>query len=443
MEKWEHLLDEEVNKELPESVEKRMESTLKSLPNKKTGKKKWLYGITAAVVATGILINSSSVSTTIADSLKDVPFVGSVMEKVGGLGEKSGQQGGLTVSTGEQVNIGDQTIIFTETLYDGNSIYISYLNMSDHLNKLVLPGMPDVLVDGEPLDNYGIGAGGQKIEEGVYGETMSIRTQEELPHEFLLTLSGEANGSEWQVDLPVIKKGNSKVMPINKSFKSGEDHIHYSTVSFTSTSTRIQFQMLTPEDSKIIQNNQHLDFVVEDENGKVLRGIGASSHSIGSEDGKVSGKYTVDLEPYREQLPETLSIRPYLMEIPTSEEAVEPVVFRSKKWTGEPVTLSQGEMGQLNVDSVEREGENVTITYTVKGEDEATQASTFWITDGDGNRYEHDRVERRIDHHTFKQTYYNFPVEKDIHLHTTEMDAHHYLSDFGLTIDLEYGEGDR
>ncbi|GGD24532.1 DUF4179 domain-containing protein [Pontibacillus salipaludis] len=437
MEKWEQQLDQEVNGNLPKVVEQQIEETLNTLPNKKASRKKWMYSVAAAVVATGIVVSSSSVSTTIADSLQSVPVIGSVMEKVGGLGEKNGQQKGLTVTAGEEVDIGDQTIIFTETLYDGNSIYISYLNTSTDLNKQVLSGVPTVMIDGEPLRNYGIGAGGQKLKEGVYGETMSIRTSEELPDEFLLTLGGETNGSQWQVDLPVEKKGAETVIPLNESFSNEDNHLRYSTLSFTSTSTRVQFQLITPEDSKLIQNGQHFDIQVEDGNGRVLRGIGASSRSALLHDGTVQGQYTFDLEPYGEDLPESITIKPYLMKIPLENEDVEPVVFTTKKWKGEPITLSQGEMGNLTVQSVERIEGDVTITYSVDGEDEAMQSSTFWIEDSENNMYKENRVERRVEGNTFKQTFYDFPAEEDIYLHSTEMDSHHYISNFEVTIDIQ------
>lgn len=437
MEKWEQRLDQEVNGNLPSAVDRQIEATLNTLPNKKKSKKKWLYSATAAVVAAGIVVSSSSMSTTIADSLQSVPVIGSVMEKVGGLAEKNGQQEGLTVSTGEEVDIGGQTIIFTETLYDGNSIYISYLNTSTDLNKQILSGVPTVKIDGEPLRNYGIGAGGQKVKEGLYGETMTIRTSEELPDEFLLTLGGVTNGSKWQVDLPVEQKGAETVIPLNESFSYKDNHLHYSTLSFTSTSTRVQFQLITPEDSELIQEGQHFDIQVEDEEGRVLRGIGASSSSSLLHDGTVQGQYTFDLEPYGEDLPESITIKPYLMKIPLENEEIEPVIFTTKKWKGEPITLSQGEMGNLTVQSVERIDEDVTITYSVDGEDEAIQASAFWIEDSENNRYKEDRVDRRVEGNTFEQTFYDFPAEEDIYLHSTEMDSHHYLNNFEVTIDLQ------
>ncbi|WP_256438025.1 hypothetical protein [Pontibacillus sp. ALD_SL1] len=42
-----------------------------------------------------------------------------------------------------------------------------------------------------------------------------------------------------------------------------------------------------------------------------------------------------------------------------------------------------------------------------------------------------------MDDNTFKQTFYDFPAEKDIYLHTTEMDSLHYLSDFEVTFDIQ------
>ncbi|MFC0523416.1 DUF4179 domain-containing protein [Pontibacillus salicampi] len=432
MEQWEKILKKQTNEELPKEVEEKIDSTLSSLTSKKP-RRAWKYGISVAAVLLAFMVGTASLSPTIAQSIKTIPMVESVMKLVGSITEKEAAKQNLTVSIGEEVAIDGKTITFTESFYDGTEVHISYVvsGVTDQ-SKGIFSDDLSFEVNGEEITNYGYGVGGSRMDETTEAGTISI-TINNLPESFTLAIKHKED--DWQVSIPVEKKGEETFVPIHQEAAYKELTMNITSVSFTPTTTRLQYNLVYPEQTNIITNEKQMLLQVEDEQGRVLRHSGASGSGYGLSNGLQSTTEKVNLERIDGETPKTLTIKPYIMDFQSNQNKA--VENSEAVWKGESVTLSQGEMGSLTVTEVLRNGKDIEVIYEVQGEDAATQSSTFWLEDKQGNYIEGSRGEERLGANTFKQTFYDVGEEEELIFKTAQMESHEYIQDLEFTITVD------
>ncbi|WP_342601119.1 DUF4179 domain-containing protein [Psychrobacillus sp. FSL H8-0483] len=167
---FEHLnnlkLDDEDFKEMEVSeVEKaRVKAKLKQSIDKKQShqmrkqstRKKWGYGIGAAVLAFGLLVASATVSPAMAQVVSSIPLIGQIYKNLGDIGLKNVSEAGLSEYSGESKTINGITITLGEIYYDDARVTASFSVdskkpiTSDYFN------IKHNYKGGMPLSNFGL-----------------------------------------------------------------------------------------------------------------------------------------------------------------------------------------------------------------------------------------------------------------------------------------------
>lgn len=130
----EQLLKRSVNRSMPPMINDRVDRTLKQLPRKKR-RNKLIYTLAAMSISLFLVFGLILISPVFANTMKEMPIVGSAFEMIGDWRMKKGKTSGFTTDLGEQIEIDGKTVTFTETLYDGGTLYIGYLIEGNTTNK--------------------------------------------------------------------------------------------------------------------------------------------------------------------------------------------------------------------------------------------------------------------------------------------------------------------
>ncbi|WP_159439981.1 DUF4179 domain-containing protein [Bacillus sinesaloumensis] len=433
MEKWEKQISMRANPEVPESVEKRINETLQSLPKKKTFPR--FYYSTAAVLLVGFLLfGVSFMSPTLADTMRSVPVIGSIFKMVGDVGTQKGEKEGLTTLLGQQVEIDGQVITFTESLYDGSQIHIGYLIESYTQEK---HGKPvDFLSDLRLTINgkgvsYGMGAKGEELENGDYAGIISVRVHgENLPDEFTLGIQSHKEKA-LNVELLVTKQGENRSFLVNQTVETEDLTMHVDKVTFYPTSTEIAFRQVM--DVKTFEDKKYewMDYQVVDDQGRVLQPISGGGGGGPEKGGKLVQTMNYYFEPL-EKVPSSLTFKPYLI---VGNEKVEEV---KGNWNGENLTLSQGDIGDITVLDIKSENGSVILLVETNGEDAYWQASSIVIEDKTGKTYYDEQAPKRIEG-TVNQYEVQFEANvavEDIRVVTYKQKAPNFLEELEVTIEL-------
>ncbi|MEB1808479.1 MAG: DUF4179 domain-containing protein [Bacillaceae bacterium] len=432
MEKWEQQLKNDVNTSLPTEVDQRISATLQQLPRKKR-RPKFIFGLTAAVIALIVTTSLPFLSPTIAETMKKLPVVGSAFEFVGNIGMKKGADDGLATSLGEQIEFDGHLVTFTETLYDGGEIHLGYIiEMTNPDQPPQFLGTFFLLINGKPAGSYGMGGNEEQIKEGTYAGAISIRLREEVPDSFLLGIRPH-EGRSWFVQLPVEKQGNQQSFLVNQKKETDELAIVYDKVTFLPTSTQLTLRLIMDEEDFFNDRFMLLDYLVTDDQGRVLQPFSGGGGGGGPKNGKVIHTFEQYFEPL-DVVPSSITIRPYLGDfIDTVPKNIR------KKWMNEELTLSQGEMGEITFLDVKKSDDAFTLTYEVSGLDAYRQANAIWLEDGDGNRYYSLKPALRVDGttHQYQSSFETILPLEELYITTINMTAPNFLEELEIKIDLE------
>lgn len=431
MEKWEKQLEKKLNRSVPSLVDNRVEETLQQLPRKKKKKKIYL-GLTAAIVAVAMTFGLSILSPAFANTMKEIPIIGSAFEFVGNIGVKKGQNEGLSTELGEQIEVNGQVITFTETLYDGGEVHIGYLIQKNGIDDTThFTHNLHFLIDGKSSGSYGMGGHISEMKNGLFAGTLSIRFREELPDSFVLGIR-PSEGKSWHVELPVEKKGDHQSFLVNH-VKSSEDlTILYDKITFFPTSTEISLRLMMDEKAFADDKYTMLDYQVVDDKGSALQPMSGGGGGAGPVNGIVTHSFKYYHEPVQ-NIPSSLTIKPYLRDINNH-----PPKISSIKWNGEHINLSQGEIGYLKVLQASEENGVTTFTYEVEGADLYRQANAFWIEDSNGRRYHSVEPAVRVKGtaNQYQSSFSEIPDTDDLYLTTEEIIPPNFLEELEVTIDL-------
>jgi hypothetical protein len=432
MDKWEQQLKNDVNSSLPSNVDQRIGETLQHLPRKKC-RPKIYYGLSAAIVAVSFTFGLTFLSPSFAETVKNLPVVGSAFEFVGDIGVKKGKQEGLTIELGEQIEVDGQLITFTETLYDGGEIHIGYIietNNTDY--RVEFLSNLEFLINGRFLGSYGWGGHEEEVEDGIFAGTFSIHIRDDIPDSFLLGIRPREGGS-WVVELPVEMQGDYKAFLVNETKELDDLAIHYNKVTFFPTSTELDFRLIIDEDVYFDDKYMMLDYQVTDDLGRVLQPFSGGGGGGGPENGKVIHDYKNYFEPL-DPIPSSITIKPYLYDMQTTV----PELIR-QKWEGTKLTMSQGDIGQITILNITREDGTITITCEVEGENLYQQANAIWIQDSDGNRHDRDEPAVRLDGtiNQYQMTFSTSLDEEDLYVTTVNMSGLNFLEELEVTFELD------
>ncbi|WP_026690045.1 DUF4179 domain-containing protein [Alteribacter aurantiacus] len=425
MDQWEQQLKKSVNQSMPENVDRTISDTLSTLPARKTKQKGVMYSFISVASLFLIIISMSLFSPSFASSMKNLPIVGSAFEYANNAGIIKGAEEGLVTAIGEEVTIDGNTVIFTDTLYDGSQIHIGYMEEWDEeLGHRDFPVNVLFTVNGRDIGSYGWGGTGEYLDDGWYAGTISIRIPD-LPDSFKLGIKPFERNA-WSVELPVEKKGESETIMVNEVKESGELSLSYNTVTFHPTSTAISMNSSYPEEYD--DEFHRLDYHIVDENGRIIQSTSASG-SGQVKNGLYLNEYSLFYEPLKEK-PKELTITPFLF-----GETDNDIAFVRAPWKKEEVTLSQGEVGSVTVHDVVSEEHTTYITYTLEGKHASYQSQSLWMEDQEGNEYRsYTTPHYNESTGEYRLAFDKVPVLEDSLIVTVELETVQFFDDLLITI---------
>jgi hypothetical protein len=365
---------------------------------------------------------------TISSEGKEPPEE-SIFEMVGNVGQQHASKKGLAIPVNKTLKLKNQMILVTESLYDGSSIHIAYMITASKSKKDTMTNrfLEDIefTQDGTPLTFYQMSAGGKLLDNGDYAGTMTIDFHENIPDSFMLGMSSPDRNSN-TIEIPIKLKGVAKSFPIKETKKKDDKVITYKKVNFYPTGTQIQVQNIIQEEQKHLPMD--LNLKVKDEKGRILQPIRGGSSSEPLENGKIMVHSSYLFEPL-DPIPESLLIQPYQVDLHTYE----PENAR-QKWEGKPLTLSQGDAGNLTVIEVQVEKDLLTVTYEISGEQDFQQAATIWLENEHGKLYTGNYPPKQLRKNTFQLTFPTTETISELYIGTAKLRPLNYVKELETTV---------
>jgi len=423
MEQWEQAIQQKMNPPVPSEIENRITRTLHRLPRQQRRRRTY-YALPALVLAVVMLFGATAFSPALAETVRSIPVIGSIFELVGNVGERKAGQDRLASPFGQQAVIDGNTVTFTESLYDGTSIHIGYLNESG--SHEFWPHV-QVSIDGEPLMDYSSYSGGRTLADGSFAGIHTIRSGQALPDAFTLELSSRDEPS-WHVAIPMEVRGDEHVFLLNDARAWRDTTMVYDKLVFNATSTTLYVRWLTDE-----QGSNHppvIHYQLFDDEGRVLQTFGNGAKGRPTEAGQYVFVSDFIYEPV-EPLPQSLTIKPYV-------GSGSPTGTATGRWEGDSFELSQGEAGSLRIERVERKDHTYTMTYEVEGELTAQRTTHVWMENQHGARYEVVRSPQRVEGtaNRYQAAFASPNPDDDVIIGTAQFQPIDYLEDLIMTFTI-------
>ena len=367
---------------IPQVVSDRIGKTLASLEDKEITKKKVKFrfavpkklkqaGIAAAIALIGLTV-SAVVSPSVANAVTDMPVIGSVFKLFGDMGLKLASDRGVSSFVAQTKR--DKNIRFTikDILYDGSRLSIGYTMEGDSIGEL---GRPDLLIDGKEF-NCSTSGQGSLVAKNCYAGILNINPTSELPKSFKLSVYVNKIGTvegKWEFKNIEVKstanKLNAKVITPMITKPLGDGSITIDKIYISDSTIKVYITRCN------IPGNKYT-YQLSDNYGKVLVSMGWSG---GGYDNIENMECT--FIPSKNK-PEYLVLRLLENKIEKPETAKEVKV----DFTGNlPVTISQGQGGEISVNKIEYLNDKTLVHYTYKGNDPDRNSHVFWVEDEAGN----------------------------------------------------------
>ncbi|WP_394189378.1 DUF4179 domain-containing protein [Paenisporosarcina quisquiliarum] len=385
------------------------------MPSRKrdTPKRKKVIMLLLSSAATfGLIIGSGFISPTMASVLAKVPIFDSIFTSVGDKGLQVAINDENATSLNEKITSNGVSLTIEDVLYDGSRLAFSFVqDKAEEIYPL------HIEVNGEVI-NFSEKMTGEYLPNGQYSGLIQVHPTKPLPNEFDLSVAiyqiGKTKG-DWHFETHVIKTNNNSVnLTTGQTAELGG--ISYEVKKFESTNSAVSLHILyegTVEE--IFNEHQVLQLHLLDQEGTIIPMIDAS----GSGDDE-SMLYEYVFEPLSEEVT-GLTISPFFM--PFTKESKE--ITAALEENHLPLTISQGEMGDLVVTKIEEENGRFALYF------ESTSSFPFGanfemnqlsVEDTDGNDLIEDRGYPTSTGKNKYKLYYNEPTDSgNIILKTIEL----------------------
>lgn len=291
--------------------------------------------LTAAAVLLGVGVFASGfVSPAMADSLKQIPLVGSIFSSIeADLGLQSAGKLGLTSNINSTVSYKDIKFNVTETVYDGTRAAFAVNVSAPNLKEGMFDTGEDNVELSNAIDSLFVEINGQRSDEanapvqGVSywsaGEAnpnmlvfeMTSKAKKPLPETFDAAVYVQLAGvdHEFKLDIPVQKSAKDVVSLQQPQTKSNDDMtFSVSELTLTAVTTRVRFALevgknekLTEKESEQLLNNR---VAVFDDKGNLLPGLSGEAEADGS---TITWDYRFGTTQSK---PEYLILKPFVQE---------------------------------------------------------------------------------------------------------------------------------
>lgn len=254
-----------VKAKLKQSIEKNHSHHMR----KQSTRKKWGYGIGAAVLAFGLLVASAMVSPAMAAVVSAIPGISSIFSYLGDSGQKKVSELALTEVVGQSEMVNGITISLGEIFYDGTRFNISYSIVSEKpiveqyveiagykIDKQVVPGGIGInnIIE-NPTETVGF------LQVDPYWKDKS------QPEELNLELSFKGqSGEQWSFITPVTKQNNEEI-DIGHSERRGDFRFTVDKVILGPSGLLLSYEARSWERGHL---EMFLKFRVADSSGKEL-----------------------------------------------------------------------------------------------------------------------------------------------------------------------------
>ena len=324
-------------------VRSRLDETYASIlksgdESNKKASRSWMRrpaSLTAAAALLGVGVFASGfVSPAMADSLKQIPLVGSIFSSIeADLSLQSAGKLGLTTDVNSTVSYKDIRFNVTETVYDGTRAAFAVNVSAPNLKEGMLDTGEDNVELSNAIDSLFVEVNGQRSDEanapvqGVSywsaGEAnpnmlvfeMTSEAKTPLPKTFDAAVYVRLAGvdHEFKLDVPVQKSAKDVVSLQQPQTKSnGDMTFSVAELSLTAVTTRVRFDLqvgktekLTEKESDQLLNNR---VAVFDDKGNLLPGLSGEAEADGN---TITWDYRFGTTQSK---PEYLILKPFVQE---------------------------------------------------------------------------------------------------------------------------------
>ncbi|MDK8193893.1 DUF4179 domain-containing protein [Paenibacillus sp. UMB7766-LJ446] len=281
---------------MSELVRNRIDATLESLSESSHTLKtehakhpsrlqKGLRRTAAATIAAGVLgvtvFASGFVSPAMADSLRNIPLVGSLFSSIeADMGLKTAGNEGLTTMVNSKVAYQDVKLEVLETVYDGTRAAFLVQFTAPNLNQGEYDNGKDIVKLSNGIDNVFFNVNGARQDTGLFyssiGETQpnTLLFEQVIPSE-----QNSAFPDQFDAEIKLTLQGIDHEFKLNIPFTKSTDDIQYvqpdTTISnslYTAAVTEAKVTPITTRISTIISLNNKSTLTAQDE--EQLRHIG-------------------------------------------------------------------------------------------------------------------------------------------------------------------------
>lgn len=335
--------------------------------------KRTLVSVGAVMILAVVLISSAFVSPVMAEVVRNIPVIGSIFEYMGDSGLKDAEDQGLVSAIRQSAEDNGIRITIEDALYDDARIVISFKEECKGEFKNFLNINNDLLIDDKQAPGFGIGITSKKAAEGVYVGLLTIDIGDpadvdpgiskdpkfftgKLPDEFRLGFHineiEEVKGT-WYFDIPISKTESQKLTTkfkpqISKTHKDAT--LTLSEVIFAPSCVGLTF------DTEPFGGTGVGTYRVFDEKGNELEVICDSIE-----------------EPLYlpvKDVPKALKIIPYTPNVRSERTAI------SK---GFPMQISQGDLGEIDIQKIDFLPDKTMIYYDFKPKDPSSEPNRLKI----------------------------------------------------------------
>jgi len=295
--------------EVPEIVRRRQDEVYASLADlpmqdrsgrtpgfRKTRRIALVAASAAAIILVGGL-GGAMVSPAMAESMKNIPLLGSIFKLAGDLGLQTADEKGIAAHLDASVTHEGVTLRIPQLVYDGTRLSLAVTREGGGFAAGVLDaeftgnGKPeiypegainsvDVYIDGEAIYNFGGGRkllwGGNKTHDrnsAIY-ELTAFPTLDEtpiLPDEFQLRVEFRLEGisEPFAFELPIRKNAETLALSPLDTREWRGNKVTVEQIQFTPITTKVRLSVLSSDkEAKLLRH--HLIFEVWDDQGRVL-----------------------------------------------------------------------------------------------------------------------------------------------------------------------------
>ncbi|EPD53301.1 hypothetical protein HMPREF1210_01032 [Paenisporosarcina sp. HGH0030] len=309
---------------------------------KKVAPKKVMMLLLSSAAAFGLIIGSGFISPTMASVLAKVPILYSIFTSVGDKGLQVAINDKNAMSLNETLTSNGVSLTIQDVLYDGSRLAFSFVqDKAEEIYPL------HIEVNGEVI-NFSENMTGEYLPNGQYSGLIQVHPTKPLPNEFDLSVAihqiGKTEG-DWHFETHV-KKTNNNSINLTTGQKTELDGLSYEVKKFESTNSAVSLHILYKGTVEEIMNeHQVLQLHLLDQDGTVIPMINSS----GSGDAE-SMLLEYVFEPISEKVTD-LTISPFFMPLVIERKEITATLEENQL----PLTISQGEMGDIVVTKVEEE----------------------------------------------------------------------------------------